>query len=373
MVDECASAAFNWARAAALAAESVVVGIDPGFTVVVVTLLECEPLAFFPLPTVVVVKRAYPFNVVVVDDGAKMAGLSVVLVTFTLWCRGNALDATAEKANRATKKMAAVPAMKIRVPRPGAGRSPTSQTHQARIASRQRRSMVVSRLLILEPFVRPPEPAVLYSSAQWDEHCNYTRASPKSPGTTHVSSAPVRTAMWCCTPSSRTSPEVPPRFRHLTGRRNAAITTLREEFSGLTRKGASVISPRTAVVISAAAVSAICLVGGASSSVSATTATKTKATTVPGKPLNPSATATPGAVTLTWSAPASEGDSAITSYTGFVFAKTFRSTCSATPPVTTCTIDGLTLGQRYTYGVEATNASGTGHPSSEFMITVPRH
>jgi fibronectin type 3 domain-containing protein len=88
--------------------------------------------------------------------------------------------------------------------------------------------------------------------------------------------------------------------------------------------------------------------------------------TVPGAPtLN---TATPGnaQVTLAWSAPASNGGSAITGYTAT--ASPGGATCS-TAGATTCTIAGLTNGTSYSFTVRATNVTGTGSPSNTLSAT----
>jgi fibronectin type 3 domain-containing protein len=100
--------------------------------------------------------------------------------------------------------------------------------------------------------------------------------------------------------------------------------------------------------------------GAASNAMSATPRT------VPGAPtLN---TATPGnaQVSLSWSAPASNGGSPITGYTAT--ATPGGATCS-TGGATTCTITGLTNGTSYSFTVRATNAAGTGSPSNTLSAT----
>jgi subtilisin family serine protease len=88
--------------------------------------------------------------------------------------------------------------------------------------------------------------------------------------------------------------------------------------------------------------------------------------TVPGAPiLN---TATPGntQVSLSWSAPGSNGGSTITGYTAT--ASPGGATCTTTG-TTTCTITGLTNGTSYSFTVRATNAAGTGAPSNTLSAT----
>jgi hypothetical protein len=75
-----------------------------------------------------------------------------------------------------------------------------------------------------------------------------------------------------------------------------------------------------------------------------------------------------GAVTVSWTAPASNGGSAILSYTvtgtpaGAGGGATVS--CSATAPDTTCTVSGLTNGVVYTFTVTATNSAGPSGPSA---------
>ena len=101
--------------------------------------------------------------------------------------------------------------------------------------------------------------------------------------------------------------------------------------------------------------------GAASNALSATPVTPA---TVPGAPALNSASAGSGAVTLAWSAPASNGGAAITSYRA-----TASNGLSCTTAGLSCTITGLTNGIAYSFTVTATNSVGTGLPSNAMSAT----
>ena len=92
--------------------------------------------------------------------------------------------------------------------------------------------------------------------------------------------------------------------------------------------------------------------------------------TVPGAPTGVNATAGNAQATVSFTAPASDGYSAITGYS--VTSKPAGGVdLNAGTTSTTHTIDGLTNGKAYTFTVTATNSVGTGPPSSPSNTVKP--
>jgi alpha-tubulin suppressor-like RCC1 family protein len=95
-------------------------------------------------------------------------------------------------------------------------------------------------------------------------------------------------------------------------------------------------------------------------------------TTVPGAPTSVSGAPGNGQVKVTWTAPTSNGGSAITGYvvTPYV-GSTAKPAVTSNSTATTATITGLANGTTYTFKVAAKNAIGTGAPSTASAGVTP--
>ena len=103
---------------------------------------------------------------------------------------------------------------------------------------------------------------------------------------------------------------------------------------------------------------------GPSASAAATPAT------VPGAPTDVTGGGGDGQTTVSWTAPVSDGGSAITLYT--VTAQPGGASCTATAAsATSCIVHGLTNGTAYMFTVTATNATGVGPASQPSDTVVP--
>ncbi len=91
--------------------------------------------------------------------------------------------------------------------------------------------------------------------------------------------------------------------------------------------------------------------------------------TIPGAPTSVVAVAGDTSASVSWTAPASNGGSAITSYT--VTSTPGNKTCTWITGPLTCTVSTLTNGTSYTFTVFAHNAAGDGPPSTASNAVVP--
>ena len=91
------------------------------------------------------------------------------------------------------------------------------------------------------------------------------------------------------------------------------------------------------------------------------------AAAVPGAPTGATATAANAQASVSFTAPADDGGSPITSYTVTSSPGNHSGTCSVSP----CTVTGLTNGTAYRFAVTATNAAGTSDPSAFSAFVTP--
>ena len=96
-----------------------------------------------------------------------------------------------------------------------------------------------------------------------------------------------------------------------------------------------------------------------------------QAPTVPGQPTNVTATAGDSFATVSWTAPASDGGSPITSYTVTAFTGGAPAGITALANGNSATLFPLTNGVAYTFSVHATNAIGDGPESLQSAPVTP--
>lgn len=114
--------------------------------------------------------------------------------------------------------------------------------------------------------------------------------------------------------------------------------------------------------------------GGISYSSVALSVTTPPAVTTPDAPTSLSGTAGNGQVSLSWTAPASNGGAAITDYAvqySSNSGSTWTTFADGTSTATSATVTGLTNGTAYTFRVAAVNSAGTGAYSSASASVTP--
>ena len=116
--------------------------------------------------------------------------------------------------------------------------------------------------------------------------------------------------------------------------------------------------------------------GVGTSSPSSASSAVTPEATVPGSPTGVAALSQDAAAQVTWTAPSTDGGSAVTGYTvnatdTTTAANSVTNACagSSASTATSCTATGLTNGDVYTITVAAINAEGTGSPSAGASVT----
>jgi hypothetical protein len=118
-------------------------------------------------------------------------------------------------------------------------------------------------------------------------------------------------------------------------------------------------------------VHAVNAVGPGVDSAASNSVTPTAAPTAPGAPTGVTAAAGDMAANVSWTAPASDGGSAITGYVVTPFIGSTAQTSTSVGNVTSTTISGLTNGTAYTFKVRAVNTVGPGPDSAASNSVTP--
>ncbi len=181
-------------------------------------------------------------------------------------------------------------------------------------------------------------------------------------------------------------PDAPTGITAVPGNTTATISwTAPADNGGVPISGYTVTAspgPRTCTTTSLTSCTISALTNGVSYTftVTATNARGTSPASAPSNAVTPAAVpgapttvlAVPGnqQVTVSWTAPVSNGGQPITGYT--VTSTPGAFTCTSVAPTTTCVVTGLTNGLSYTFSVVATNVIGSSAPSTASSAVTPR-
>jgi hypothetical protein len=225
---------------------------------------------------------------------------------------------------------------------------------------------------------------------------NGTAYTFKVSATNSVGTGPLSAASNSVTPSAPTAPGAPTNVTATAGNASAGVSWTAPSSNGGSPLTSYTVTPSTGGVtgtpiqVSGSTTSANVtgLVNGSAYTftVTATNAIGTgpastasnsvtpSAPTAPGAPTNVTATAGNGSANVSWTAPSSNGGSAITSYTVTPFIGSTAQTpvlVNGSPPSTSTTALGLLNGTSYTFTVVATNAIGSGPASNASNAVTP--
>ncbi|MGY2746485.1 peroxidase family protein [Arthrobacter sp. UYCu723] len=180
---------------------------------------------------------------------------------------------------------------------------------------------------------------------------------------TATAGAASATLTWTAPASDGGSPITGYRVQAFTGTTVAATQTVTGNVGTVVVTG---LTNGTEYTFDVAAINAV---GTGAASAASNLATPA---TLAGAPTIGTATAGNASATLTWTAPASNGGSAITGYRVQAFAgTTLARTQTVTGNVGTVVVTGLTNGTAYTFNVAATNGVGTGAASAASNLVTP--